>query len=45
MCSIIGLWAGAVYAPTALTQLATKAGYTGTAIPQLVSYSSMLFRS
>lgn len=43
MCSIIGLWAGAVYAPTALTQLATKAGYTGTAIPQLVSYSSMLF--
>ncbi len=42
-CSIIGLWAGAVYAPAALTQLATKAGYTGKEIPQLVSYSSMLF--
>jgi MFS family permease len=42
-CSIIGLWAGAVYAPAALTQLAGKAGYTGTAVPQLVSYSSMLF--
>jgi MFS family permease len=42
-CSIIGLWAGAVYAPAALTQLATKAGYQGRDIPQLVSYSSMLF--
>lgn len=42
-CSIIGLWAGAVYAPAALTQLATKAGYTGKEIPQLVSYASMLF--
>lgn len=42
-CSIVGLWAGAVYAPAALTQLATKAGYTGRDIPQLVSYSSMLF--
>ncbi|HEX2654072.1 MAG TPA: MFS transporter [Xanthobacteraceae bacterium] len=42
-CSIIGLWAGAVYAPAALTNLATKAGYTGKDIPQLISYSSMLF--
>ncbi|MGH6710114.1 MAG: MFS transporter [Bradyrhizobium sp.] len=42
-CSIIGLWAGAVYAPAALTQLATKAGYQGREIPQLISYSSMLF--
>jgi MFS family permease len=42
-CSIVGLWAGAVYAPAALTQLAAKAGYTGRDIPQLVSYSSMLF--
>lgn len=42
-CSIIGLWAGAVYAPAALTQLATKAGYAGKDIPQLISYASMLF--
>jgi MFS family permease len=42
-CSIIGLWAGAVYAPAALTQLATKAGYAGQEIPKLISYSSMLF--
>ena len=42
-CSIIGLWAGAVYAPAALTELAIKAGYQGRDIPQLVSYSSMLF--
>jgi MFS family permease len=42
-CSIVGLWAGAVYAPAALTQLAANAGYTGRDIPQLVSYSSMLF--
>jgi hypothetical protein len=27
-CSIIGWWAGAVYAPAALTQLAAKASYT-----------------
>ena len=42
-CSIVGLWAGAVYAPAALTQLAAKAGYTGRDIPQLVSYAGMLF--
>lgn len=42
-CSIIGLWAGAVYAPAALTQLATKAGYAGQEIPKLISYASMLF--
>ncbi len=42
-CSIIGLWAGAVYAPTAVTQLAVKAGFQGPEVPQLVSRAAMLF--
>jgi len=35
--AIIGLWAGAVYEPAALTQLAKKAGFQGQEIVRIVS--------
>ena len=35
--AIIGLWAGAVYEPTAITQLAKKAGIQGPMVPKIVS--------
>ncbi len=35
--AIIGLWAGAVYEPAALTQLAKKAGFEGQSIVRIVS--------
>jgi MFS family permease len=38
--AIIGLWAGAVYEPAALTQLAKKAGFEGQDIVRLVSFGT-----
>lgn len=38
--AIIGLWAGSVYEPTALVQLATKAGMKGTAPAHISSYGT-----
>ena len=35
--AIVGLWAGAVYVPSAVSYLAKGAGFDGKAIPQLVS--------
>ncbi len=35
--AIVGLWAGAVYVPSAVSLLAKNAGFEGTAIPRLVS--------
>ena len=35
--AIIGLWAGAVYVPSAVSLLAKNEGYAGAAIPRLVS--------
>src|SRR5262249_6746662 len=42
LVSIIGLWAGSVYVPTSVTQLATKAGYVGPQAARLASYATML---
>ena len=38
--AIIGLWAGAVYEPTAITTLAKKAGIVGPAAAKLVSFGT-----
>ncbi len=40
--SIIGLWAGAVYAPTAVVQLATRAGLGAEAGSRLASWGAMV---
>jgi MFS family permease len=40
--SIIGLWAGSVYVPTAVTYLATKAGYADAPAARMASYATML---
>jgi MFS family permease len=42
LVSIIGLWAGSIYVPTAVTQLAVKAGYVGADAARLASYGSMI---
>jgi MFS family permease len=42
LISIIGLWGGSVYGPTALTQLATAAGLGAARAAQLASYGTML---
>jgi MFS family permease len=42
LASISGLWAGAAYVPTAVTQLATKAGRTAAEAAQLSSYATAL---
>lgn len=41
-CSIIGVWAGSVYAPTAIGMLGSKAGYTGVEVTRLVSIGAGL---
>ena len=38
--AIVGLWAGAVYVPSAVTFLAKKAGFEGAALPKLVSLAT-----
>lgn len=40
--AIIGLWAGAVYEPTAITQLAKKAGIEGATVPKVVSLGTAI---
>jgi MFS family permease len=40
--AIIGLWAGAVYEPTAITQLAKKAGIQGPTVPKIVSLGTAI---
>jgi MFS family permease len=42
LVSIIGLWAGSIYVPTAVTQLATRAGYAPRDAARLASYGSMV---
>jgi MFS family permease len=42
LVSIVGLWAGSVYVPAAVTELAGRAKITGVAVTQLVSQATML---
>jgi MFS family permease len=42
LISIIGLWAGSVYVPAAVTYLATKSGFDQVQSTQLASYGTML---
>lgn len=42
LVSVVGLWAGSVYVPTAMTALARGAGYTGAAVAQMASYGTMV---
>jgi MFS family permease len=40
--SIIGLWAGSIYVPAAVTQIAMREGYAAAAAARLASYGSMV---
>ena len=40
--SMVGLWAGSVYAPSAVTYLAQQSGHTAVEAARLASYGSML---
>jgi len=42
LVSIIGLWAGSVYVPAAVTEIAGRAKLTGTPVTHLVSEATML---
>lgn len=42
LVSIVGLWAGSVYVPASVTQLASAAGFGGPAAARLASYGTML---
>ena len=42
LISMIGLWAGSVYAPTAVTQVATRTGYSGADAVRVASRATML---
>jgi MFS family permease len=42
LVSIVGLWAGSVYVPAAVTQIATREGYTTADATRLASYGTML---
>jgi len=42
LVSIVGLWAGSVYVPTAVTYLAAKAGYAEASAARMASYATML---
>jgi len=42
LIAIVGLWAGSVYVPASVTQLATAAGFSNTASARLASYGTML---
>jgi len=42
LISMIGLWAGSVYAPGAVTQVATREGYTPADAARLASWATML---
>jgi MFS family permease len=40
--SIVGLWAGSIYVPAAVTQIAIREGYATAAAARLASYGSMV---
>jgi MFS family permease len=40
--SIVGLWAGSIYVPAAVTQIAVREGYASAAAARLASYGSMV---
>jgi MFS family permease len=42
LASIIGLWAGSIYVPTAVTQVAVRTGYAAADAARLASYGGML---
>jgi MFS family permease len=42
LTSIIGLWAGSIYVPTAVTQVATRAGSSAAEAARLASYGGMV---
>ena len=42
MASMIGLWAGSVYAPGAVTQVAIRAGYSAAEAARIASWATML---
>jgi cyanate permease len=43
MVSMIGLWAGSVYAPGAVTQVALRDGYSAADAARIASWATMLF--
>ena len=45
LISIVGLWAGSVYVPASVSQLAIKAGFSEYASSRLASYGTMLLAS
>jgi MFS family permease len=42
LVSIIGLWSGSIYVPTAVTQIAVREGYAGPEAARLASYGAMV---
>lgn len=42
LVSIIGLWAGSIYVPTAVNVIATREGYAPAEVARLASYGSMV---
>ena len=40
--SIVGLWAGSIYVPAAVTQIAVREGYATAAAARVASYGSMV---
>jgi MFS family permease len=42
LVSIVGLWAGSVYVPASITQIAAREGYTARDAARLASYGTML---
>jgi MFS family permease len=42
LTSIVGLWAGSIYVPTAVTQIAMRSGYAAADAARLASYGSMV---
>jgi len=45
LISIIGLWAGSVYVPSSVTQLAIRSGFTDSEATRLASYGTMILAS
>src|SRR5712691_2284430 len=42
LVSIVGLWAGSVYVPTSVTQIAVREGYSAADAARLASYATMV---
>ena len=42
LVSIVGLWAGSVYVPPSITEIATRGGYAAADAARLASYGTML---